>query len=89
MGDGEQGEGSIWEAVANAAHYHLGNLVAIVDFNGMEADGTIDDITGLGNIGDKYRVFGWNVIEIDGHDISQIKDSFDQLPEAASDSPPL
>ena len=80
MGDGEQSEGSIWEATFNAYHYQLGNLVAIVDFNGIEADGTIDRITGLGNIAQKYKACGWNVIEFDGNDIATIKDNFDQLP---------
>ncbi len=87
MGDGEQLEGSIWEAAANAAHYHLGNLVAILDYNGLEADGSIEEITGLGNIAEKYRVFGWNVIEIDGNSIEQIVEAFDCLPEADSQIP--
>ena len=87
MGDGEQAEGSIWEAVANARHYELGNLVAIVDYNGLESDGTIDEITGLGNIADKYRAFDWNVIEIDGNSVEQIKNAFDKLPEADSKVP--
>jgi transketolase len=84
MGDGEQSEGSIWEAAANAAHYRLGNLVAIVDLNGLEADGTIDAITGLADIAEKYRAFRWNVIEIDGNDIMQIKECFDKLPSPDS-----
>ncbi len=87
MGDGEQSEGSIWEAALNAVHYHLGNLVAIVDNNGMEADGAIDEITGLGDIGEKYRVFGWNVVEVDGNDIAQIVSAFDSLPDACSTVP--
>lgn len=87
LGDGEQSEGSIWEAVMNAAHYGLGNLVAIVDNNGLEADGTIDEMTGLGNIADKYRVFGWNVVEIDGNSVAEIKAAFDGLPESGSCKP--
>ena len=87
MGDGEQSEGSIWEAAMNAAHYRLGNLVAIVDNNGLEADGSIDEITGLGNIADKYRVFGWNVVEIDGNNIDEIKNAFDELPQTDADRP--
>ena len=87
MGDGEQSEGSIWEAAANAAHYKLGNLVAILDFNGLEADGTIDEITSFGNIADKYRVFGWNVIEIDGNDVDQVVKAFEQLPNPETDIP--
>ena len=87
MGDGEQSEGSIWEAVANAVHSKLGNLVAILDFNGLEADGTINEITSLGNIADKYHIFGWNVIEIDGNDVEQIVKAFRALPDPRTDFP--
>lgn len=87
MGDGEQSEGSIWEAAMNAVHYHLGNLVALIDWNGLEADGTLDQITGLGNLAEKYRSFGWRVVELDGHDIAAIKEAFDVLPPADSQQP--
>lgn len=87
MGDGEQAEGSIWEAVMNAVHYKLGNLIAIVDYNGLEADGLLKDVTGIGDIAEKYRTFGWNTCEIDGNDIASIKDAFDNLPPADSDLP--
>lgn len=87
MGDGEQSEGSIWEAAMNAVHYKLGNLVAIVDFNGLEADGTIDEVTGLGNIAEKYRAFGWNVYEFDGNDVAEAKRHFDLLPAPDSQVP--
>ena len=87
MGDGEQSEGSIWEAAMNAVHYHLGNLVALIDWNGLEADGTLDQITGLGNLAEKYRSFGWRVVELDGHDIAAIKEAFDVLPPAVSQQP--
>ena len=87
MGDGEQSEGSIWEAALNAVHYKLGNLIAIVDFNGLEADGSINEITGLGNIAAKYRAFGWNVIEIDGNSIREIVDCFDNIPNPSSEIP--
>ena len=87
MGDGEQSEGSVWEAAMNAVHYKLGNLVAIIDFNGLEADGTIDEVTSLGDIAEKYRAFGWNVCELNGNDITEIKNAFDSLPSADSDRP--
>lgn len=87
MGDGEQSEGSIWEAAANAVKCKLGNLIAIVDFNGLEADGTLDAITGLGNIAEKYRAFDWNVVEINGNRIEEIKNCFDRLPKATSEIP--
>ena len=89
MGDGEQSEGSVWEAAMHAAHCRLGNLVAIVDNNELEADGTIDEITGLGDIAAKYRVFGWNVREFDGNNIAEIKRQFDALPPADSDQPTI
>lgn len=89
MGDGEQSEGSIWEAAMNAVHYKLGNLVAILDFNGLEADGTIDEVTSLGDISTKYKSFGWNVKELDGNNIEEIKKSFDSLPTIDSDIPTI
>ena len=87
MGDGEQSEGSIWEAVLNAVKYKLGNLVAIIDNNEIEGDGFIDDLTALGDIAEKYRCFGWNVIELDGNSMSEIKRVYDTLPPANSDIP--
>lgn len=87
MGDGEQSEGSIWEAAMNAAHYQLGNLVAIVDNNGLEADGTIDAVTGLNSIAEKYRSFGWSVFEFDGNDMAQIVEHFNALPDPSSSTP--
>ena len=87
MGDGEQSEGSIWEAAANAAHLGLGNLVAFVDNNGLSADGSIDDLTGLFDIAAKYRTFGWKVCECDGNDMSQLKDILDSLPDPSGDLP--
>lgn len=87
MGDGEQSEGSIWEAVLNAAQYKLGNLVAFVDFNGLEADGFIDEITSLGDIAGKYRAFGWNVLEINGNNMEEITNCLDNLPDVDSEKP--
>lgn len=87
MGDGEQSEGSVWEAAMNAIHYELGNLVAIVDCNGLEADGFVEELTGLNDIAKKYEAFGWNVVKFDGHNISQIKNAFDRLPPADSKKP--
>lgn len=87
MGDGEQSEGSIWEAAMNAVHYQLGNLVAIVDFNGLEADGTLAEVTSLGDLAEKYRACGWNVQEFDGNDIAALKEHFDGLPTADARQP--
>lgn len=87
MGDGEQAEGSVWEAVINASHQKLGNLVAILDLNGLEADGALDDVTGLGDIAEKYRSCGWDVREFDGNSIAEIKKQFDSLPPVSADVP--
>ena len=87
MGDGEQSEGTVWEAAMNAVHYKLGNLVAFVDYNGLEADGTIDEVTALSDIADKYKVFGWNVIELDGNNVEQIKNAFDKIPKPETEVP--
>lgn len=89
MGDGEQSEGSVWEAAINSIHYRLGNLVAIIDGNELEADGRIDELTALGNIAEKYESFGWRVKELDGNDISALVYEFDALPDADSEIPTL
>ena len=81
MGDGEQQEGSVWEAVMAAAHHHLDNLLAIIDRNHLQIDGCVADVMQVESLADKYRAFGWNVLEIDGHDMAAILDA---LREAAA-----
>ncbi len=77
MGDGEQQEGSIWEAAMAAGHYRLDNLCGIVDQNRLQIDGWVQDVMGIEPIGAKYATFGWSVIEIDGHNLDQILVAFD------------
>jgi transketolase len=72
LGDGELQEGQVWEAALNAAHYKLRNLVAIVDRNQYSLDGTVDDVMGIEPLTDKWRAFGWNCVEVDGHDIKAV-----------------
>ncbi|MBP2629925.1 MAG: Transketolase protein [Firmicutes bacterium] len=72
VGDGEIQEGQIWEAAMSSAHYHLDNLTVFVDHNGLQIDGSNDEVMTVNPIPDKFRSFGWNVIEIDGHDYEQI-----------------
>ncbi len=81
LGDGEIQEGLVWEGAMSASHYHLDNLVGIVDHNGLQIDGRNDDVMTVMPIAEKFRAFGWNVIEIDGHDFSQILDAFAQARE--------
>lgn len=89
MGDGEQDEGTIWEAAMSAAQFKLGNLVAFIDRNGLQIDGFTEDEMKLEPLADKWRDFGWNVIEIDGNDMAQIIDALDSLPDPASDIPTI
>lgn len=72
LGDGEIQEGIVWEAAMSAAHYRLDNLVAFLDNNGLQIDGNVEDVMDVGSIVNKFKAFGWNVIEIDGHDYDQI-----------------
>jgi transketolase len=76
MGDGEQQEGSIWEAAMAAGFLKLDNLCAILDLNNAQIDGPMNEIMDIHPIADKYRAFNWNVIEIDGHDMRQIIEAF-------------
>jgi len=75
IGDGESQEGQIWEAAMAAAHYKLDNVTAITDFNGLQIDGPNCEVMTVAPLPDKWRAFGWNVIEIDGHDFPQILDA--------------
>ena len=75
MGDGEQQEGQVWEAAMSAAHYGLDHLIAFVDHNGLQIDGSNDQVMAISPLAEKYRAFGWNVIGIDGHDFAQIDDA--------------
>jgi len=72
MGDGELEEGQIWEAAMTSAHYKLDNLTAFVDHNGLQIDGPIEKVMSPEVVQDKFKAFGWNVIDIDGHNIAQI-----------------
>jgi transketolase len=71
-GDGELNEGIVWEAAMTIAKFKLHNLIAIVDYNGIQSGGPVDIISGLVNLPDKWKAFGWYVIEIDGHDLKQL-----------------
>lgn len=77
LGDGELQEGLVWEAAMAAGHYKLDNLCAVVDHNGLQIDGRVEDVMNVMPIAEKFAVFGWNVLEIDGHDFDQILDAFD------------
>ena len=78
LGDGELQEGGCWEAAMAAAKFNPGNLIAIVDHNGVQLDGTNDEIMPVGDLAAKFRSFGWESLSCDGHDVSAISDAIDQ-----------
>jgi transketolase len=78
LGDGELQEGQNWEAAMAAAKFQLDHLIAIVDNNGVQLDGTLEEIMPMGDIGQKFEVFGWNVLHADGHDILALDKAIDQ-----------
>ncbi|MBN1504456.1 MAG: transketolase [Candidatus Eisenbacteria bacterium] len=78
MGDGEQQEGQIWEAIMEAGHYKLDNLCGILDVNRLQIDGWVQEVMNVEPLAEKYRSFNWNVIEIDGHDMGQILDAYEK-----------
>ena len=77
LGDGENQEGEVWEAAMSAAHYKLDNLCAVLDLNGLQIDGFVKDVMDISPIADKWRAFGWNVIEVDGHSVGELIKALD------------
>ena len=86
MGDGECQEGEVWEAAMMAAHYGLGNLIAITDCNELQIDGRLSDIKDIRPVPDKWRAFGWDVRCVDGHDMEEIVAALDEA-KAIKDRP--
>jgi len=78
LGDGECDEGQVWEGAMAAAHFKVDNLVAIVDNNGQQIDGWNRDVMNLEPFNKKWQAFGWHVIEVDGHDLAQLTQAFEQ-----------
>ncbi|MDD6258519.1 MAG: transketolase [Erysipelotrichaceae bacterium] len=76
LGDGECEEGQVWEAAMSASHYKLDNLCAIVDDNGLQIDGRTEDVIGPEPLDEKFRAFGWHVINVDGHDYEALDHAF-------------
>ncbi len=78
LGDGEIQEGQVWEAAMTSAHYCLDNLCAVVDNNGLQIDGPVEEIMRVAPIHEKWAAFGWNVIEINGHKMKEILRALDE-----------
>ncbi|MDR3792427.1 MAG: transketolase [Terracidiphilus sp.] len=77
MGDGEQQEGQVWEAAMAAGHFHLDSIIAVIDVNRLQIDGWVRDVMEVEPLAEKYASFGWNVIEFDGHNMSEIVSAFE------------
>ena len=75
LGDGEMQEGSIWEAIMNASHHNLNNLIAFIDKNKLQIDGCTCEVKSIEPLDEKFEAFGWNVINIDGHNVEEIFDA--------------
>ena len=88
LGDGEMQEGQVWEAALGAAHHRLGKLVAIVDRNGFQLDGSVDEVIGIEPLADKWRAFGWDVHDVDGHDAAAVRDLLTALAERPDGAAP-
>ncbi len=78
LGDGEVDEGQVWEAAMTTAHYKIDNLCAIMDNNGLQIDGTNKEVMNIDPVSEKWKAFGWHVIEINGHDIKAIVDALNE-----------
>src|SRR5690606_632131 len=80
LGDGELAEGSNWEAALTAAHYELDNLCAVLDYNRMQISAPTREVCNTDPVADKFRSFGWDVMEVDGHDVEELERIFKQFP---------
>ncbi len=78
LGDGESEEGEVWEACMAAGHYKLDNLCGILDYNHLQIDGNIADVVGPEPFPEKFRAFGWHVVEVDGHDFESLAKGFEE-----------
>ncbi len=88
MGDGENQEGQIWEAAMAAAHYKLDNVCGIIDHNGLQIDGPVNEIMKIEPIADKWACFGWEVFRVNGHDFQEIISALDKA-ETVKNKPSL
>jgi transketolase len=87
--DGELQEGQSWEGIMFAAHHKIDNLIATVDYNKIQIDGSSDDVMSLGDLGAKWRAFGWEVLEMDGHNMSAILETMAQAKSMTGNGTPI
>jgi transketolase len=78
LSDGDCQEGQTWEAATAAAHFGVSNLTAIVDYNHLQTDGTTEEVMDIGDVRAKFEAFGWDAVEIDGHDMAQVVEALER-----------
>lgn len=88
-GDGELQEGQIWEAAMYASANKVDNIISTIDFNGRQIDGNTDDVLSLGNLSQKWQAFGWEVLEMDGHNIEEIKSVLNKAKSMTGNGKPI
>ena len=89
MGDGKLQEGQIWEAAMFASHNKINNLIGIIDYNGQQIDGPVDEINSLLNLEEKFKSFGWNTFLCDGHNFENLLKTFDDAKKRLKDNKPV
>ena len=89
MGDGELQEGQIWEAAMFASHNKINNLIGIIDYNGQQIDGPVDELNSLVNLEEKFKSFGWNTFLCDGHNFENLLKTFDDAKKRLKDNKPV
>ncbi len=89
MGDGELQEGQIWEAALYAAANKVDNLIATVDYNGRQIDGDVEDVLSLGDLKRKWQAFGWETLEVDGHNMEDLIDIYEKAQFLSGDGKPI
>ena len=88
-GDGELQEGQIWEAAMYASANKVDNIISTIDYNGRQIDGDTDDVLSLGNLSQKWQALGWDVLEMDGHNIDEIKETFEKAKGMTGNGKPI
>ncbi len=88
-GDGELQEGQIWEAAMYAAHNKIDNVISTIDFNGQQIDGSLEDVLSLGSLRNKWEAFGWDVREMDGHDMDNISSTLEKAKADCGNGKPI
>ena len=88
-GDGELDEGQVWEAIMFAAHHKVDNLISTVDWNGQQIDGPTDKVMGLGNIKQKFEVFGWTTLEMNGNDMDEVVSTLEKAKSLTGKGKPI